>query len=74
MQVNISQETKYGLSPRASRFLDLVQDSQGIKICGLMTIAPFEDDRKRPVFRKLRQLRDELAGQGCLNLSHLLWE
>jgi len=76
VQVNISQEeTKYGLSPHElPEFLDLVQDLQGIKICGLMTIAPFEDDpeKTRPVFRKLRQLRDELARtRPRLNLSHL---
>ena len=68
MQVNISQEeTKYGLSPHElPEFLDVVQDLQGIKICGLMTIAPFEDDpeKTRPVFRKLRQLRMSWLGQG----------
>ena len=76
VQVNISQETtKFGLSPhQLPEFLDAVQDLKGINICGLMTIAPFEEDpeKTRPVFRKLRQLRDEMARtRPHLDLSHL---
>ena len=37
----------------------------GIHVCGLMTMAPQSDDPEvaRPVFRRLRLLRDELAIQ-----------
>lgn len=65
VQVNVSgEETKYGLSPdELPEFLDVVQDLQGICVCGLMTIAPYVDDpeRVRPVFKELRLLRDKMA-------------
>lgn len=75
-QVNVSgEETKYGLSPEElPQFLDAVQDLHGINLCGLMTIAPFEDDpeRVRPVFRMLRLLRDRMAqSRPNLELPHL---
>ena len=37
----------------------------GVEICGLMTMAPLDNDPEaaRPVFRALRQLRDELAAR-----------
>ncbi|AFV11504.1 pyridoxal phosphate-dependent enzyme [Thermacetogenium phaeum DSM 12270] len=76
VQVNVSGEkTKFGLSPEeVPGFLDAVQDLPGIEICGLMTMAPYEEDpeRTRPVFRSLRQLRDEMArSRHYLNLEHL---
>ena len=76
VQVNVSgEETKFGLSPEeVPGFLDAVQDLPGIEICGLMTMAPYEEDpeRTRPVFRSLRQLRDEMArSRPYLNLEHL---
>lgn len=65
VQVNVSGETtKFGLPPgEIPGFLDAIQDLQGIEVCGLMTMAPFEEDpeRARPVFRNLRLLRDEMA-------------
>jgi pyridoxal phosphate enzyme (YggS family) len=38
-----------------------------LKLVGLMTLPPFFDDpeQSRPFFRRLRQLRDELAAQGA---------
>lgn len=65
VQVNVSgEETKFGISPEElPEFLDKLQDLRGIEVCGLMTMAPFEEDpeKTRPVFRKLCALRDEMA-------------
>ncbi|CAI6069580.1 Pyridoxal phosphate homeostasis protein [Paenibacillus sp. JJ-100] len=67
MQVNISgEESKYGLQPeQASSFLKDIQSFDNLKVIGLMTMAPYEEDPEmtRPVFRGLRELRDELNGQ-----------
>lgn len=64
MQVNISGEaTKYGLQPKdAVSFLKEIRHLKHVKVIGLMTMAPFElsAEDTRPVFRGLRQLRDEL--------------
>lgn len=64
MQVNISGEaTKYGLQPeQAASFLKEINRLKHVKVIGLMTMAPFESTAEdtRPVFRGLRQLRDEL--------------
>lgn len=59
VQVNVAgEDTKYGLDPAET--LDFVQHISrlpGLKIEGLMTIAPFVADPEevRPVFRALRQ-------------------
>lgn len=67
MQVNISgEESKYGLRPeQASSFLKDIQSFSNLKVIGLMTMAPHEEDPEmtRPVFRGLRELRDDLNGQ-----------
>jgi len=64
LQVNISgEDTKYGLSPEAvPGFLREIASLDRVKVIGLMTMAPFEGDPEltRPVFRGLRELRDEL--------------
>ncbi|WP_106768296.1 YggS family pyridoxal phosphate-dependent enzyme [Paenibacillus faecalis] len=67
MQINISGEsTKYGLQPeQAASFLQEMNRFKHINVVGLMTMAPFETSAEdtRPVFRGLRQLRDELNKQ-----------
>lgn len=64
LQVNISgEDTKYGLAPEAvPDFLRSIADLDRVKVIGLMTMAPFEEDPEltRPVFRGLRELRDQL--------------
>lgn len=64
LQVNISgEDTKFGLSPEAvPDFLREIASLDRVKVIGLMTMAPFEGDPEltRPVFRGLRELRDEL--------------
>lgn len=64
LEVNVSGEaSKHGFTPAellatAGELLAL----PGLRIQGLMTMAPLVDDAEvaRPVFRRLRQLRDEL--------------
>lgn len=64
IQVNVSGEaSKHGLQPEELiGFARTVANLRGIAVAGLMTMAPFVDDPEdaRPVFRSLRELRDEL--------------
>ena len=65
LEVNVSGEaSKHGFAPQ--ELLDAAPELAalpGIRLEGLMTMAPFVDDPEeaRPVFRGLRQLRDQLA-------------
>ncbi|GIO58739.1 YggS family pyridoxal phosphate-dependent enzyme [Paenibacillus cineris] len=67
VQVNISgEDTKYGLEPeQAVPFLKELHQFPHIKVAGLMTMAPFEGEAEdtRPVFRGLRELRDDINRQ-----------
>lgn len=79
VQVNVSgEQTKHGCRPEEARGLaEAILRSKGLRWAGLMTMAPFSDDPEssRPVFRRLRELRDglrhpSLAGPGAeLHLS-----
>lgn len=70
IQLNVSGEaTKYGLEPdKLLSFAKELAAYPHIRIVGLMTMAPFEAEPEatRPVFRRLRQLRDELNRSGAL--------
>jgi PLP dependent protein len=64
LEVNVSgEEAKHGFAPEEvwDRWSDIAAATH-VTVAGLMTMAPWDDDpeRSRPVFRKLRQLRDEL--------------
>jgi len=65
IQVNISgEDTKSGVAPgEAQALLETLARLPRLRVRGLMTMAPFEEDpeRARPVFRGLRELRDRLA-------------
>ena len=67
VQVNVSgEESKSGLSPaETQKFIDALVDYDKIRVIGLMTMAPLTEDQDsiREVFRKLRELRDELAAK-----------
>jgi hypothetical protein len=69
------EATKHGLTPEETpAFLDQISSLKGLEIEGLMTIAPYVEDPEavRPVFRKLRSLRDEISrDRPWLNLHHL---
>lgn len=66
LQVNIAEEeSKWGM--KESEVLDFCRamtDFPHIQVRGLMTVGPFVDQEEiRPVFARLRQLRDETAEQ-----------
>ena len=69
VQVDLGhEETKTGVDE--SQLMDLVEGLKSldrVKLVGLMTLPPFFDDpeQARPFFRRLRELRDELAGRGA---------
>jgi len=64
LQVNVSgEETKHGFSPKELRAQwDDVLACQHVNVAGLMTMAPHTDTAEdtRPVFRRLRELRETL--------------
>lgn len=70
IQVNVSgEESKYGLQPEElANFAQQLREMPHIRVVGLMTMAPleFEAEATRPVFRGLRELRDELNRTGRL--------
>jgi len=67
IQVNISgEETKHGADlEEAENLLRYAASLPGIKVKGLMTIAPFFDDPEetRPVFRGLKRMQEELIAK-----------
>ena len=69
LEVNVSGEpAKDGLSiAELTSQWDALQAVPNIDIAGLMTMAPLADDPEaaRPVFRELRQLRDNLAARSA---------
>lgn len=69
VQVDIAgEETKYGLAPgETGTFIETVaREYPFIKVKGLMTMAPFEDDPEevRPVFRELKKMSAGLQVPG----------
>jgi PLP dependent protein len=68
VQVNVASEPqKFGIAPEALQaMLGSLAALSGIRVVGLMTIAPQVDhpDVARPVFRRLRELRDDAARVG----------
>ncbi|QRN86426.1 YggS family pyridoxal phosphate-dependent enzyme [Clostridia bacterium] len=68
LEVNISgEESKYGLTPTdVPEFLEQVEQLAGVKVRGLMTMAPHykEIEKTRPVFKGLKTLLDELNEKG----------
>jgi hypothetical protein len=69
------EASKYGVLPGAlADLVDTVAGLPGLRLEGLMTVAPIAADPEdvRPVFAGLRALRDDLAGRSPgLNLHHL---
>ena len=64
LEVNISgEETKHGFTPgELHKEFTALAKLPNLRIRGLMTMAPYSDNPEdaRPVFRALRELRDEL--------------
>lgn len=77
VQVNVSGEaTKAGVAPdELLPFLRLAAGLPGLRVEGLMTMAPpvRDPEEARPVFRRLRELRDEAAAAGIpgVGMEHL---
>jgi PLP dependent protein len=76
IQVNVAgEDQKFGCSPEhAGDLVDYAASQPNLTVRGLMTIAPLVDDAEatRPVFRGLRELRDQLQEKRSeLDLSEL---
>lgn len=67
LEVNVSgEETKHGFRPEQLRAeFPALTKLPNLRIRGLMTMAPYSDNPEdaRPVFRALRELRDELQSE-----------
>lgn len=66
VQVNSAEEeSKFGVTVDETRqiVMDILEQCTNIKICGLMCIAPFEEDvdDARPFFAEVKKLYDELG-------------
>ena len=74
IQVDLGHEqTKSGLDEQElPQLVEAVQQLERLELIGLMTLPPFFDDpeQARPYFRRLRQLRDELAAGGVFGTNH----
>lgn len=72
IQVNVSgEDSKHGVEPeQLHSFVSDLRTLANIRPIGLMTMAPYESEpeQTRPVFRALRQLRDELNKRSPLEL------
>jgi pyridoxal phosphate enzyme (YggS family) len=68
IEINVGGEAaKAGLAPGSTEIADILRTAPSlanIDIRGLMTVPPFTEDPEgaRPCFRRLRELRDSLAG------------
>jgi len=75
IQVNIAGETqKSGIMvEKLPEMAEAVQGMEGLRLVGLMTMPPFFDDPEhaRPVFARLRELRDGLQTRLGTSLPHL---
>jgi len=71
IQVNVAnEETKFGLpTEKTHEMARLISTLENLKLCGLMTIAPFYENAEsaRPIFREMYNLYKELA---LLNLPN----
>ena len=73
IEVNVAgEETKFGVGPEDTAALcEQVSRLPGIRIRGLMTVAPFVDDpdENRPVFCTLRQLLVDIGAKNIDNVT-----
>ena len=69
IQVNLGhEETKSGIDEsELSHLVEGIGPLSRLELTGLMTLPPFFDDaeQSRPFFRRLREVRDELASRGA---------
>jgi len=73
IQVNVALETtKHGISiDEVDSLIDKISLFSNVRIKGLMTIAPLFDEveKTRPIFRTLREKRDELVKRNISNVE-----
>lgn len=73
IEVNVAgEESKFGLAPEeVGEFLDQLAGFSHIKVCGLMTIAPFVEnpEENRPYFQRLRKLSVDIAAKKVNNVT-----
>jgi len=71
VQVDLGhEETKSGIDEdELTELVAGLRSLERLQLVGLMTLPPFFDDpeRARPFFRRLRELRDELAAHGAFD-------
>lgn len=71
VQVNVSgEESKHGLDPeKVLNFIEALKEYQNITVAGLMTMAPFTDDKTllHRCFRNLKELQSAIQK---MNLEH----
>ncbi|HKR22565.1 MAG TPA: YggS family pyridoxal phosphate-dependent enzyme [Pyrinomonadaceae bacterium] len=69
IQVDLGhEETKTGIDEtELPQLIEGLKELRHLRLAGLMTLPPFFDDpeQARPFFRRLRELRDDLAAQGA---------
>ena len=75
LEINVAGESsKFGLKPtEAAAVLERALECRNLTVVGLMTMAPFhaEAEKTRPVFARLRALRDALQRDLGVDLPHL---
>jgi pyridoxal phosphate enzyme (YggS family) len=73
MEVNTTGEgTKFGAAPgQVATLVKSLASCDSISLAGLMTIGPFLPDPEgsRPMFRRLRELKDEIGSLGQTNVT-----
>ncbi len=75
VQVDLAGEaTKFGALPDDARaIVEAAARLEAVRLVGLMTLPPFYDDpiAARPVFARLRELRDRLVAEGAAAAGQL---
>jgi pyridoxal phosphate enzyme (YggS family) len=75
IEINIGgEEAKSGVAPASPELSEILNGAAAwpnVRIRGLMTVPPWSEDPEpaRPYFRKLRELRDQLAARNLAGLS-----
>lgn len=73
VEVNVSgEETKYGIRPEeVELFLGEISKFSGIRIRGLMTIAPIVKNKEevRPYFKELKELSEKMRNKNIKNVK-----
>ena len=73
LDVNVAEEeSKFGLKvDEVEQVVDEIAKFSHIKVCGLMTIAPFVEnpEENRPYFRRLRNLSVDIGGKNVDNVT-----